>query len=166
MAIIETTTVIKRPPGDVFAFLSDPRNTPKWTPSLKEVRAEGPMRVGARGRDVLVFLGRRLVLDWEITEYTPGRRYAFRYEGPLSGDIVYLFEPVGEGTRVTCRADVRGRGWLRLLTPLMAMEGKKEDAANFARLKALLEAAGPAAGREASGDAYLPNGTTVARTSV
>jgi carbon monoxide dehydrogenase subunit G len=161
MPTIETSIVIGRPAGEVFAFLADPRNTPRWTPSVKTVTVDGPMRVGARGRDVLNSLGRRLEENWLITKHEPGRRYAFQYEGPLSGVVVYTLEPVAEGTRVTCRADLRGRGFFKLLTPLMAMEGKKEDEANFRRLKQLVEAAGPAEQAPAV-DGHANNGAAIA----
>lgn len=140
MASIETSIAINRSLEEVFSFITDPGNTPRWAPAVKSVTVSGPMGPGARGREVRTFLGRRLEMDWEVTEYEPPRRLGFRYtSGPLPAVAVFTLEPEAEGTRLTCRTNIQGRGLFRLLGPLIAMEGRGEDQANFQNLKRVLE---------------------------
>jgi uncharacterized protein YndB with AHSA1/START domain len=141
MASIETTIVIERPVDDVFRFVSEPENARSWAPAVQEVTTDGPIGPGTTGREVRSFLGRRMVMDWVVSEYEPNRRVGFRYvTGPLPATAIFTFEPVAEGTRLTCRSNIEGRGLFRLVEPLMAWEGKKEDETNFRTLKQLLEA--------------------------
>ena len=48
MTTFENTVLIARPIEDVFAFLSDLENVPKWNYSIVETRkvSEGPIGVG------------------------------------------------------------------------------------------------------------------------
>jgi FAD/FMN-containing dehydrogenase len=95
MPTIESAIAIARPAEAVFALLADPRNTPKWTPSVKTATVDGPVQIGARGRNVLAFLRRRLEENWLITEYEPGRRYAFQAVTP--GWLRRLYNAAGAG---------------------------------------------------------------------
>jgi uncharacterized protein YndB with AHSA1/START domain len=140
MASIETSIVVNRPVEEVFHFVSEPRNATAWAPAIHEVTTDGPMGPGTRGREVRTFLGRRMVMEWVVSEYEPNRRVGFKYTtGPVPATAIFTFEPVAEGTRMTCRSNIEGRGIFRLVEPLMAWEGKKEDETNFRTLKQLLE---------------------------
>lgn len=146
MARFQTTTLIARPPDEVFAFITDPANTPVWAPAVLESRSEGPIRLGGRGTEVRRFMGRKLELAWEITQYEPGRGYGYRYPGgPIPLETAFALEPDPRGTRLICTTDLRPRGLLKLLTPLILREAKREDAENFRRLKQAIES-GPAQG--------------------
>ena len=54
MATFETTVLIARPIEDVFAFLSDLENVPKWNYGIVETRkiSEGPIGVGTVDQQV------------------------------------------------------------------------------------------------------------------
>ena len=60
MATFEHTTEIERPVDEVFAFLAEPANLPRWQPSLLDVRPHhrGPLRAGVEVTEVRRFLGR------------------------------------------------------------------------------------------------------------
>jgi uncharacterized protein YndB with AHSA1/START domain len=49
MATLEISTVINRPLEEVFAFLSNPENGPKWSSGSSDVTmtSAGPLGVGA-----------------------------------------------------------------------------------------------------------------------
>jgi hypothetical protein len=53
---------VGRPAGDVFAFVSDQLNAPRWQRGLHEVRrtTDGPIRVGSEHVFVRRFAGRRI----------------------------------------------------------------------------------------------------------
>jgi uncharacterized protein YndB with AHSA1/START domain len=139
MARLETHTTVERPRDEVFAFMTDPERFPSWL-AVEDVELDGPMRLGATGSETRRMLGRRLRMEWEVTAYEPGRRIAFRYpSGPIAADAAFTFETVGAATRVTCATDLHLRGLYRVLAPLVVREARKEDEANFRRVRDVLE---------------------------
>jgi len=74
-----TTVEIARPPGEVFAFVTDPTKLSAWQ-DAEEVQklTEGPVRAGTRFREVHKAMGRRRVELTEVVEYDPGRLFYIR----------------------------------------------------------------------------------------
>jgi uncharacterized protein YndB with AHSA1/START domain len=75
---------VARPPGDVFAFVTDPAKLSAWQ-DVEEVQqlTDGPVRAGTRFREVHKILGRRRVELTEVVECDPGRVFQIRVvEGP------------------------------------------------------------------------------------
>jgi hypothetical protein len=50
------------------------------------------------------------------------------------------FDPVPDGTRMGWSWVVRPRGWYRLLTPVIARVGRRQERENWSALKRFLEA--------------------------
>ncbi len=87
MAHGEATIHIDRPPEEVFSFIADAANNPKWRKNV--VRTEwldnGPMRVGRRGRQTARLLGREWTVEAEVVDWDPPRVAAWRtIQGPVS----------------------------------------------------------------------------------
>jgi uncharacterized protein YndB with AHSA1/START domain len=140
MASVETSLIIRSPVEQVFDFLMDTRNVPKWMPKVNEVIVDGPMGLGTHGTEIRSFLGRTMKMEWEVIEYEPYRKVTFHYQsGPLPAIATFAFDEVREGTKVTCRTNIEGRGIFRLFMPMVVREAKKEDESNFANLKRILE---------------------------
>ena len=61
MIRIELNIVINRSIGEVFEFLANPENNPKWNPLVKEaeITSEGPIGVGTIAITVAQNFGRR-----------------------------------------------------------------------------------------------------------
>jgi uncharacterized protein YndB with AHSA1/START domain len=98
-----TTVRIGRPPGDVFAFLTDPAKLPAWQ-DVDEVRqlTEGPVRAGTRFREVHRVMGRPRVELTEVVACEPPRRFHIRVvEGPPVDGRWELSPAPGGGTIVT-----------------------------------------------------------------
>ena len=77
----ENRVEINRPPAEVFTFISDLCNEPRYVPNVLETEkiSDGPAGVGARYREVTrVMLGRKAVATYEITQYDPPTTFAFR----------------------------------------------------------------------------------------
>ena len=113
MPSAQRTIVIMRPTIEVFGFFTDPTNDPKWRQHVKQVRADGPPRVGARIHQVIAGpLGIPIPGDIEITGYEPESRYAFAVvAGPVRPVGEFRFAPSEEGgTEVTLslRAELTG----------------------------------------------------------
>jgi uncharacterized protein YndB with AHSA1/START domain len=132
---------IRRPVEDVFAFVADLENAPKWNYALVETRktSDGPVAVGTRYRQVRS-VPTRSEETLKITEWEPNRRFAFVGDlGPFHGALVYDFEDVDGATRLTNTADLEARGLARLAGQLATNRIRDAVAANLAALKELLE---------------------------
>jgi uncharacterized protein YndB with AHSA1/START domain len=144
MSDVQASITIRRPIADVFTFVADARNIPRWHVDTAEVHLlSGDGReVGSRVLDVIQTAnGRRMEARVEITRHEPDRLWAFSAAlGSLGGfDGCYRFEPVPAGTHVTFTEDLRLRGVYRLLRPLLRRQVGQTARQNFARLRALLE---------------------------
>jgi uncharacterized protein YndB with AHSA1/START domain len=105
---VERSVEIARPPEEVFAFLADARNDPRWCGTVVacEQRAgEGP-GPGARyeARHKPTPFHRTMPRAIEVVEYDPPRRLRWRQEdGNGVFHITYEVEPAARGTRFTQR---------------------------------------------------------------
>ena len=135
------TITINRPPGDVFSFLAHFENVPLWNYAISETRkvTDGPMRVGSSYRQTRT-LPARSEETFEVTEVEPDRRLSIRGDlGPFAGEVTYLLEPAGNGTRLANTMNLQSSGALRLVAPLAASRVKSAVAANLGALKQILE---------------------------
>ena len=141
MPTFENTVMIARPIEDVFAFLSDLENVPKWNYAIVETRkvSAGPVGVGTVYHQVRSVPSRseeRL----EITTYTPPRQLAIQGQlGPFRSRLFYALNATPEGTRITNTVEVELRGPGRLLARVAVPRVREAAAANLRKLKELLE---------------------------
>jgi uncharacterized membrane protein len=148
MKPVEQSIVIDRPISEVFAFVTDQRNTPRWQAGLVEVQplTDGAPRVGTRHAFVRSFLGRRLEAINEYVAYETDKLVTFKTITGPEVEASYLFEPDAGSTRLTSRVALRAAGpFAGLVQPIMAAGLRREMKAALPALKALLEAA-PAEG--------------------
>lgn len=108
---------IARSPDDVFAFISEPENLPRWDPAIQAVRLRepGPVRTGSGLTVTAEEGGRRVTIDGEVTELEPGRLFgvAATFSGvPLR--LRWRLEPDGAGTRLTTEGEAELGGVLAL----------------------------------------------------
>lgn len=142
MINVEDSVIINRPVEEVFAFVADQTNAPQWQDGLLEVRrvTDGPIGVGTKHTVVRKFLGRRMELTNEYIRYEPNRQVTFKGDtGPARFEVSYLTEATAVGTKVTCQMQMEQGGLFGLAEPFMARSLKRDFAANFRDLKALLE---------------------------
>ena len=135
------TITIERFPHDVFEFVSDLENVPKWNYAIAETRkvSEGPVGVGTAYRQVRS-LPSRSEETLQVTEFEPDRRFAVHGGlGPFEGTLAYEFEDVGGITRLTNHADLAPRGIMKLAAPIASGRVRSAVAANLETLKQLLE---------------------------
>src|SRR5215218_146662 len=141
------SVVIERPQEEVFAYVSDLQNIPEWGALSGEMRkeTEGPPEVGARYTADLTFLGRRLVIPYEVSAYEPPRLFAFgSLGGPLHDEYTYTFEEEpGGGTRFSMAIEMQPDGFFRVIGPLLEkMTQRYYFRKELKTLKGLLESRG------------------------
>lgn len=149
--------VIERSAGEVFAFLADAENDPRWRSGVLELRHVGGSGVGARYRQVVAGPGgRRIDADIEIPEFEPPRLIAFRTTtGPVRPSGRYDLAAAGGGTRVRFELAAELRGLKKLMRPIVQRTMARE-VGGLGELKRVLEEAPGAPSRRDAGDGAGP----------
>lgn len=146
MVKIEGEIVIARPVDVVFDYVADQSHEPQYNPHM--VRAEkitaGPVREGTRFRSAAASMGRTAEMLIEYTGYDRPRLLESTTT-MRQADISYTlrFEPAAAGTRMRWSGQVRPKGAYRLLGPVIAWLGIRQEQRIWASLKSYLEAAQP-----------------------
>jgi uncharacterized protein YndB with AHSA1/START domain len=141
----KATVVIDRPIGDVFAFLADGENDPKFSPRVLEIAktTDGPPGVGTRYASTVKDAGMKTKREFELTEFEPPTRirWAERSKNLVTArEGGYDLERVGDGTRVTIHNVLEGHGLGKLIAPL-ALRAARKGADDFGKsIKAAVEA--------------------------
>jgi uncharacterized protein YndB with AHSA1/START domain len=141
VATFENTVVIRRPIEEVFAFLSDLENVPKWNYAIVETRkvSEGPVGLGAVYRQVRSVPSRseeRL----EVTAFNPPGHLEIRGQlGPFPSRLSYALDALPEGTRLTNSVELELRGPGRVLGRVAVPRVRDAVATNLRKLKELLD---------------------------
>jgi uncharacterized membrane protein len=142
MTKIERSIVVDRPSDEVWEFVHETTKDALWQTTLTESEklTDGPMRVGTQIREVRHFLGVRIELTLEVTEYEPNRKSAIRaVSGPVPLTGSYRLEPLEAGTRFTVSGELDAHGLFKLAEPVFARITRRELEANLGHLKDLLE---------------------------
>lgn len=141
MATFENTVMIRRPIEEVFGFLSQFENVPKWNYAIVETRkvSEGPVGVGTTYHQVRS-VPSRSEERFEVTVYNPSRHLEIRGQlGPFPSRLSYALDALPEGTRVTNTVELELRGPGRLLGRVAVPRVRDAVAANLRKLKEVLE---------------------------
>lgn len=141
MATFENTVIIRRPIEEVFGFLSQFENVPKWNYAIVETRkvSEGPVGVGTTYHQVRS-VPSRSEERFEVTVYNPSRHLEIRGQlGPFPSRLSYALDALPEGTRVTNTVELELRGPGRLLGRVAVPRVRDAVAANLRKLKEVLE---------------------------
>ena len=141
-ASIKGEIVIGRPLNQVFDFVADERNEPKYNPRMASVEklTHGAIGKGTRFRATMKSRRRPLDMLLEITEYERPTRLGST-TNMSSADIhgALTFEPSIGGTRMRWSWDVKPKGALQAITPIIGLLGKRQEAVIWAGLKQYLE---------------------------
>jgi uncharacterized protein YndB with AHSA1/START domain len=131
----EFTIVINKPHNQVFDFFKDIDQHAGRKGSLVPVYdriTPGPVEVGTRYYEVVRLFpyvyGKVLT---EVIGYEPDHRLAYRFIAMgMGGKLTYWFESVEGGTQVVQQQSLHPRGFMKLVSPLIAslfsrMAGKR-----------------------------------------
>jgi uncharacterized protein YndB with AHSA1/START domain len=132
---------IARPVDEVFAFVADFNNNPRWMPVLGvEQTSSGPVGAGTTFRQRFHMMGADYEMDCVITEFEPVRRISFRFVAPVfSWQGGYVVEPVPAGARVHARGTINLNGPFKMTETLFAPKIRRLINDTAPRLKQALE---------------------------
>jgi uncharacterized protein YndB with AHSA1/START domain len=140
------TTTINRPIEEVFAFLADGTNDPKFSPRVQEIRktTDGPVGVGTVFESVVKDAGMKSNRQFEITEFEQPRKIRWSERSKNAVTVPnggYDLEPAGDGaTKVTIHNEFEGHGFGKVIVGLATRAAKKDADAFAGRIKAAVEA--------------------------
>src|SRR5262247_4439392 len=124
MPHVENTITIARPIEDVFAYLADGTNNPRWRSGVLSIeRASGDGSTGTTYRQRLRGPGGRTIDgDYEVTRFEPPHRLEFRViAGPARPTGRFTLAEDGNGlTIVTFSLDLQPTGLMRLMSRMVA----------------------------------------------
>ena len=143
MPSAEHSVTIARTVDEVFAFVADGLNGPRWRPGVLDVALVSGSGVGAVYKQgVKGPGGRRIDADYRVTALEPGRRLAFEaIAGPVRPTGEYRFESIDGSTRLTFALQAELGGIKKLLMGGAVQRTMDAEVAATERLKELLEAA-------------------------
>jgi uncharacterized membrane protein len=143
---IASSVEIERPVAEVFAFVADARNDPRWCPKVVSVDLVGGGRPGPGARYAVVHrpvpLRPAREMAMSCVGWAPPERVEWHEDdGTDVFRVTYELEDLGGRTRVTQRSDAE-IGAPRVLRPLFRAGIGRDVQGQLRRLKRLLEADG------------------------
>lgn len=143
MIEVRPSATVARPAAELFDFVSDMANNPRWQSGMQtcEWTSPPPVGVGSTYDQVARFLGREIRTTFEVTAHEPGRLITIESRsGPLDLVITRTVAAVDDDTsRVDAVIQGTPRGPMRLLEPLLRGKVERDITADYRRLTELLE---------------------------
>jgi uncharacterized protein YndB with AHSA1/START domain len=140
------STTVAKPIEEVFDFLADGTNDPKFSPRVQEMKktTDGPIGVGTVFESTVKDAGMKSSRQFELTEFErPTKiRWTERSKNiitvPAGG---YDLERQGDSqTKVTIHNDFEGHGFGKVIIGLVSRQGQKDAPKMAERIKAAVEA--------------------------
>jgi len=139
----ERSAEISRPADEVFAFLSNLENLPRWQSGV--IRAEqasaGPLGVGSKATVERRMFGQQIVADLVVTVYEPPRRIVLTTEASgVSVQASVEIEPLEEWRcRVRFGMAMETSGFfMKAVEPMVAQAAEADIEASLNRLREVL----------------------------
>lgn len=142
--LVHVSFDVEKSPAEVFDFVATGffEHHPLWDPAITELtnHTPGPVGVGTKGTEVRRFMGGRQSADFEVTEFEPGRRFAWvNTSGPLALNRAYSFEASDRGTQLAFDFDSTPKPLpMKLLFPLVKRTIASQVRTNIGNLERLL----------------------------
>lgn len=137
--------IIDRPVEDVWKFMLDISNMPKWEDSGAEWKqtSEGPIDKGTTFQSSIHLLGRQFVFNLRVTEFEPNRKFAVEVVNGFGRGTKtsYVMNPIEGGkTRLSRGMEVELHGLANLLRFAVVKGSGVAGGMEARNVKRLLEA--------------------------
>lgn len=142
MAHICGEVAIGAPVEEVFDFVADERNEPRYNPRIVRVEklGDGPVAQGARFVAQPAGMGSRGAMAVEILEYDRPHRFHNLVRSPyMQVDGTVTFTDQGGGTLLRWDWDMGLVGPMRVFSPVLALVAPRWERRNWVALKRYLE---------------------------
>lgn len=139
----EKSVHINRPQQEVFDFVTNLSNDPKWQSNIQSVErvSDGPIGVGSTWRYITKFLGRQNETEIQMTSYDPPYQSSVKaVSGPIPFENTHKFQAQDGGTLLTFTGQAEIGGFFKIAEGLAGKQIEKQIEADAAALKKVLEA--------------------------
>jgi len=129
MIKFEKSIFINRPQQEVFDYVTDLGNDPKWQSAIESVErtSEGPIGAGSTWRYMTKFLGRKVETEIETTSYDPPNQASVKaISGPMPFENTYKFESKDNGTQLSINGQAEIVGFCKLAEGLVGKQLEKQ----------------------------------------
>ena len=142
MRRVQRTAQITATPDEVYAFLAEPANLPRWQAGIvaAERTSPPPTAVGSTARIVLELMGQQVGAEITVREADPPRRLALAASVSGMGIVATLdLAPHDGGTQITLASEVRAENIFMAPLERMVTDSAERDLdASLTRLQAAL----------------------------
>jgi len=144
MRRVSGSAFIPSPPEEVYAYLAEPTNLPRWQEGVvSSVRTSpAPTVAGSTGRVVIEMMGQRVTADTTIREAVPDRRLVIATKASGMSVVGSLdLAPKDDGTQITFSSEVKAESiFMAPLEGVVADIAEKNVEKSLARLREALAA--------------------------
>lgn len=142
MAHAENQITIHKPISEVYEFVADGLNNPKWRAAVISIQLAGG-NAGEVGAEYAQTLkgpgGRQIQGDYRITKAESNKEINFVViAGPARPEGRYLFEALPDGTKVSFSLDLQPKGLMKFMNGMIT-KTMEAEVGNLATLKQVLE---------------------------
>jgi hypothetical protein len=138
--------VVDRPIDEVFDFVGDLENSPKWGRARKTVKdPESPDGLGALFREESRFLGEKVTHQSEVGGWDPPKEIAYsnRFESGVVEHTRITLQTVEEGTRIDAAVELEIEQLPQVLAPFVALYVKQRANSRLEKLAKTFEVPEP-----------------------
>jgi uncharacterized protein YndB with AHSA1/START domain len=145
MPKIEASVVVHRPVEELWRFITDWSNSPKWDVGIVEMKqtSTGPFGVGATFTQIRRSTPKET--DMRVIEYVLNRKLVFEVPtGPGKGSkFTFEMQDVDGKARFTETDDYKWNGFYRVLAPFFGGTLRRNCASRVGNIKRILETEAP-----------------------
>ncbi len=143
MPRMDGRAIIHRPPEEVFAFVADAENNPKWHAHVRETHwlDDEPTGPGRRGRQVGRLFGRDWAFVAEVVDWDPPNLVSFQVIEGQPARTTIRVEPADGGSLVSLTVEmppILGQRIDPLFSWLLQRATAARGRSDIARLEAVL----------------------------
>ncbi len=111
MTTLERSIVINATAEAIDPITTDPNRLPEWYVGIQKVKPDGKYpHVGGVIETVYKAVGISFKVKMTSTEYVPGQSMQINMEGMITGSNRWVYQPEGEGTRLTATFEYKMPG--------------------------------------------------------
>ena len=136
----ESSVEIHKPVSEVFAFVENFSQAPRWLTGCIELRREGEARSGAQMHYKYKQGAGAKAMDGVLATYERDRRLTLTFADKMFEIVVdFAFSPTAAGTRVDHSIAIEPkRFFAKLMAPLLRAGNRKQVEQNLSRLSEIL----------------------------
>jgi uncharacterized protein YndB with AHSA1/START domain len=142
--LVQSTVIINKPIKEVWEFFKDPNSLKLWLGGFQRFEAVSgtPGTVGAKAKHYFLERGKELLLDEEIIEVIPEKKFLGTLSSPMMVNTVtnYFNDLGNDQTEYSLSSDTQFKSFFwKQVGPLMKGEFKKRQENDLQTLKQVLE---------------------------